>query len=127
MKTGCYAIWEQVHNIEREINKLRTLGITQQMPVYRELYHLRARWVNMLGLKTPKVTQLVATVLGLSPGEFRVWFDIETGWMVEARREKGADPVYHSVDAETAVKVSNRELTPELEKWLLTPSEYIGE
>jgi len=124
---GCYAIWEQVHVIEREIGKLRTLGLTEQMPLYRELYQLRGRWMGMLGLKVPKVTQLVAAVLGLSPGEFRVWFDIETGWMVEARREKGAPPIYHSIDAETAVKISNRELSPDLEKRLLTPSDYIGE
>jgi len=120
-----HSLWEQIHVIEREIDKLRILGLTEQMPILRELFHVRSQLLSLRAAAVPKPTRLILTLLGLSPGEFRVWFDIETGWMVEARREKGAPPIYHSIDAETALKISNRELTPELEKRLLTPSEIV--
>ena len=41
--------------------------------------------------------------------------------MTEARERPGAPPVYKYVSDEVAEKITKREITPELEEFLLTP------
>ena len=83
--------------------------------------------MGKLGLRLPRITSLIAKLVGFSPGEITLWADAELGWMTEARERPGAPPVYKYVSNEVAEKLVKREVTPELEKVLMTPDPYIGE
>jgi hypothetical protein len=124
---GCGVYWSQINELERAMRSLRRLGIDELFPGYQQLNALRGQLLKQVGFKYPRtITQLIRLV-GFSPGEFAVWHDVESGWMVEARARPGAPPVYHYVSDEVAVAVMKRELTHELEEELLTPDTYAGE
>ncbi|GAI64197.1 unnamed protein product [marine sediment metagenome] len=74
-----------------------------------------------VGFKFPRVLSLLAKLVGLSPGEFRLWHDVESGWMSEARARPRALPVYKAISDEVAMTILKEEITPELEAILLTP------
>jgi len=81
----------------------------------------RGAAMGKLGLRLPRITSLIAKLIGFSPGEITLWADAELGWMSEARERPGAPPVYKYVSDEIAEKIVKREVTPELEEQLLQP------
>ena len=70
---------------------------------------------------------LFLRLLGLSPGEIKLWHDAECGWFTEAREHPGATPVYHYISDEVAASIIKGELSKELEAELMKPDEYLGE
>lgn len=124
---GCGIYWQQINTIEKAMKGLRVSGIPEISDAYQSLNQLRGQLLTKVGLKFPRTVSQIARFAGLSPGEIRVWFDIESGWMAEARAKPGAPPVYHALSAETAAQILKGELTKELELQLMAPDEYLGE
>jgi len=124
---GCGVYWQQVHETDRAMRALRLRGIPITNPAMTELSALRGKLLAQIGIKYPRVTSLLAKIIALSPGSIKLWHDVESGWMVEARIKPSSPPVYHSVDDDVAAMIVRGEMTHELEKRLMTPDEYIGE
>ena len=80
-----------------------------------------------LGFKIPKPLTLIARLLGLSPGEIKLWFDAEGGWMSEARVRPGASPIYHYIGSDQAISILKEDISPELHEYLFTPDDYLGD
>jgi len=112
--------WEQVHEIDRALGTLRRYGL-EQTPAFGQLFDIRGKLMARVGFKFPRVLSLLAKLVGLSPGEFRLWHDVESGWMSEARARPRALPVYKAISDEVAMTILKEEITPELEAILLTP------
>ena len=124
---GCGVYWQQVHEIERALGTMEKFGIDPASEAYRKLYAERGKLMKQIGFKFPRVVNPLATLSGMSPGIIKLWHDIESGWMSEAREQPGAPPVYHMVQDEVAMAILKGELTPELEKELMAPDYYYGE
>ena len=124
---GCGIYWQQVRNIEKTMSGFRQLGYLEDAPVMRELWRQRGALLKRVGFKFPRTITQIAKVVALSPGEIRLWFDIEAGFMAEARVRPGAAPIYKAVSLEVADKIIKGELTPELHNKLFTPEDYYGE
>jgi len=119
--------WAELRKLDKELEMMRKWGVAETDPGYQALWGARGAAMGKLGLRVPRLTTLVETLPGLSPGEIKLWADAELGWMTEARVEPGAAPVYKYVSDEVAEKIIKREVTPELEKELMTPDPYLGE
>lgn len=124
---GCGVYWQQIRELERAMGTMRTFGISEVAPSFQELYSIRGKLLKEVGFKFPRtITQLIK-LAALSPGVISLWHDVESGFMTEARTRPGAPPVYKSASDEVAMAILKGELTPELEKELMTPDEYYGE
>jgi len=119
--------WHQIGEIDKALKTMRGFGILESSPAYQALNKARGALFGKIGFRVPRPTNLLLKLLGLSPGEVKVWHDSEAGWMVEARKTPKAPPVYHYVDDEVAMTILKGELTHELEDKLMTPDPYIGE
>lgn len=124
---GCGVYWSQIRELDRALGTMRRFGIPEVSDAFRELTSLRGKLIKQVGFKYPRIITQLVKLIGLSPGVISVWHDIESGWMSEARVKPGAPPVYKSVSDEVAMAILKREVTPELEKELMTPDPYIGE
>ena len=124
---GCGVFWHQVGELDRALGALRIGGISELSAPYRQLSSLRGKLMKQVGFKFPREVQLVMRLVGLSPGTIKLWHDVESGWMAEARTGPGAPPVYRSVTDAVAITILKGELTHELEAELMTPDPYIGE
>ena len=124
---GCGVYWQQIHEVERALSTMERFGISTEDPAYLALYGQRGKLLAQVGTKFPRTFFQVARSFGMSPGVITLWEDVESGWMSEARTRPGAPPVYHYVSDEVAMAILKRELTPELEKYLMTPDPYLGE
>jgi hypothetical protein len=125
---GCGVYWGQIKELERALGVLRPrLDIPGVSDAYQKLYGIRGRLLKEVGVKFPRTLTSLFKLMGLSPGSITIWHDVESGWLAEAREKPGAPPVYHRVSDEVAVKILKKEVTPELEKELLTPDDYLGE
>lgn len=118
---GCGVYWQQVHEVDRALGVLRRYGIAEAAPAFGQLYALRGKLMAQVGFKFPRSLALLAKLIGFSPGEIRLWHDSEDGWMSEARARPGAPPVYKAASDAVAMAILKEEITPELEKVLLTP------
>ena len=119
--------WYQVREIDRALATMERFGISPESEAYRSLWRQRGAIIAKIGRKVPRDTLLLAWSFGFSPGVIKVWLDTERGWMSEARERPGAPPIYKSVSDEFAMAIIKGEVTPELEKELLTLDEYLGE
>lgn len=119
--------YNMVNELERAMATMRRFGIPAVSDAYQTLYKARGKLLTQIGFKFPRPISLIAKLVGLSPGEVRVWHDAESGWFAEARAKPGAPPVYHHVTDEVAMAILKGELTKELETTLMTPDEYLGE
>ena len=119
--------WAELHKIDEQLGMMRHWGVLESDPGFLRLLNVRGAAMGKLGLRLPRITTLVTTLLGLSPGELKLWADAELGWMVEAREKPGAPPVYRSVTDEIARALLKGELTHELEESLMAPVDYYGE
>jgi len=124
---GCQARYEQLHNVEIALGQLERIGFGPGTEAYNKLWQERGAIMGKLGQPRAKQTILQGTISGMSPGVIRAWFDTEVGWLSEARATPWADPVYKVITFEEAQAILKREVTPELEQRLLTPTAYIGE
>lgn len=124
---GCGIYYNQIREVERALSAMRRFGIAETAPAYKQLYAIRGKLLKQVGFKFPRITSLLAKLVGLSPGEVRLWHDLEAGWMVEARAGPGAPPIYRSVSDEIAMTILKGELTKELEATLMAPDDYLGE
>ena len=119
--------YDQLHEIDRALSTMRRFGIPEVSDAYQQLYSLRGKLMAQVGFKAPRPVSLLAKLIGMSPGVIKVWHDAESGWMSEAREKPGAPPIYKKVSDEVAMAILKGEVTPELEKELMTPDPYIGE
>lgn len=119
--------YRQVDEIDRGLDIMRLHGISEISDPYQMLSGLRGKLLAQVGIKFPRPVSLLLKLIGLSPGVIKVWHDAESGWMSEARARPGAPPVYKRASDEVAMAILKREVTPELQKELLTPDPYLGE
>ena len=119
--------YAELDRLKRDLAALERWGVSVTDPGYQNLMEATATAYEKIGLLRPRLTTLVSTRRGLSPGEIKLFADAELGWMVEARTKPGAQPVYKYVSNEIAEKIVKRQITPELETFLMTPDDYLGE
>lgn len=124
---GCGIYWDQVHRVERDLLSMKKWGVSEIDPGYIKAKALRGKLLAMIGRKFPRGPLNVGVIFGSPEVKFRLWLDSVSGWIVEARAEPTAPPIYHWVSEEVARMVKMDELTPEVETMLLTPVEYLGE
>ncbi|MBU2177755.1 MAG: hypothetical protein KJ556_21895 [Gammaproteobacteria bacterium] len=146
---GCGVYYQQLHNIEDDLDTLRRLGIDEEHDAYRALDTQRGELLTRIGQKFPRKVLSIThedvlsrlQALGLeyahgSPGftaeelknaKIRVWYDIEESWQAEARFKPDSKPIYRSISAEDAVALIKHEETPALIAHLFIEDEYIGE
>lgn len=146
---GCGKYWDQIHNIERDLDLLERAGVGPGNPVFDELTRQRGEVFGRLGQVSQRVTipvfdVLVRPRLGMmgifgvtgSP-EFtaeelenaiiRVWYDIETGWITEGKLTPSRRSVYRRIEFNEALAFMKEEETPEMIAHALGEDEYIGE
>ncbi|GAI46557.1 unnamed protein product, partial [marine sediment metagenome] len=119
--------WQQIHRVDESLGSMRIHGILPTAGPYQELFRLRGKLMGQVGFKFPREITMLLHLVGLSPGEIKLWHDVESGFMSEARAYPGAPPVYKAVSDETAMAILKHEMTKELEVELMTPDEYLGE
>ena len=124
---GCGVYYSQIRELERALGTMRRFGISELSAPYQQLYSLQGKLLAQVGFKFPRGISLLVRLAGLSPGEIKLWHDVESGWMSEAREKPGAPPVYRAVSDEVAMAILKGELTHDLETTLMTPDPYIGE
>ena len=124
---GCGIYWQQVHELDRAIEVMGKYGIPETSEAYQALWSQRGALLAEVGRKFPRTTLQMRLIEALYSPVIRLWHDLESGWMVEAREKPGAPPIYKSVGDERAMAILKGEVTPEIEKELLTPDEYLGE
>ena len=119
--------YAEVQRLDEQLRLMRQWGVSPTDPGYIALRTAHAQASFKVGLVLPRTSTLVQDLWGFSPGIIRLFNDAELGWMVEARTKPGAQPVYKYVSNEIAEKIVKRQITPELETFLMTPDDYIGE
>ena len=119
--------WDEVHRAEDDLATLERLGVSTTDPAYVKLSKEVGAALAKVGTVVSRDTLLLAWSFGFSPGIIKIWHDGDAGFVSEARVKAGAPPVYKKVSAEVAAIIIKREVTPELEKELMTPVEYYGE
>jgi len=113
--------WDELHMMDSQLSMMQRWGVLPSDPGFQKLLGARGAAMGKLGLRLPSITSLILKLVGFSPGEITLWADAELGWRTEARERPGALPVYKYVSDEIAEKLVKREVTPELEEFLLTP------
>lgn len=124
---GCGVYWQQIHRLDESLSSMRMHGILPTAGPYQELFRLRGKLMGQIGIKFPREVTMLMRLFMLSPGEIKLWHDVESGFMSETRSYPGAPPVYKSVSDEAAMAILKHEVTKELEAELMTPDEYYGE
>jgi len=119
--------WDEVHRAESDLATLDRLGVSSTDPAYTRLQGILEPTKAKVGRRLPRIITWLASMFGFSPGIIKLWHDGDFGFMSEARTRPGAPPVYKKVSDEVAVAIIKREVTPEMEKELMTPDPYIGE
>lgn len=106
-----YHTYRQLNEYRRSMNVLNAAGFGPLSEPFQALYKARNAVLESVGLKSSRSMLSILRILGLSPGELRLWHDAESGWFTEARATPGSPPVYRHVDDETAVKILKGELS----------------
>lgn len=114
-------------SVNKSLRALTAAGFGPLTEPYQVVARLRNTLLSGLGLTVPKPVNLVRSLVGLSPGSVRVWFDGDSGWFTEARVAPGAPPVYRHVTDAVAATILRGEMTHELEAELMKPDDYVGE
>lgn len=146
---GCGVYWQQVHTLDESLRALENAGIGEDNPAYQVIWQQRGEVISTIGKKFPRKVVAIShegvlsrlhtlglEYAGASPGftaeelknaTIKVWLDIESGWMAEARFRPGAPPIYRKLTAEQAISLIKREETPKLIAQLFHEDDYIGE
>lgn len=109
---------------------LRTMGFSpysMNLPVYGELMALRSQILSEIMPATPRISLLLRTIVGLSPGSVRVWLDTEQGWMCEGRKTPSSNPVYHHITEAQAQALMQEHPDPDTAHRMMEPDPYVGE
>ena len=123
----CQHKWEQISNTSSALGRLSVSPYMRALPGFGELYALRGSIMSQVMGPFPRVATLFRFIPFLSPGQVRIWFDTEVGWIVEGRASPGAPPVLRSIDQETAMQLLDPEAPEELLHPYELPDPYIGE
>ena len=124
---GCGVYYHQVNVLTGSLERFGEWGVPETHPGYQGIWGKLRELLSVIGRKLPRISIAIKVGFGHSPGIFMLRLDPETGWFVEAREQLGAPPIYKAVSDDIARAITKDELTPEQEKWLLTPDEYVGE
>ena len=124
---GCGVKWQQIGELDKALGKLRRAGMGPGDPAYDALWGVRGRVFGQVGYKFPRSVISLLRLIGLSPGEVRLFFDIEAGWLTQARHGPGQPWAYHYVPDDVAITLLTGGLTHELEDRLMEPDTYLGE
>ena len=127
MSKECSGVWDKVQNVTKEIAKMRRMGYGSKHPALREMYRQRSIAMNQARLGLPRVPSLITTRIGFSPGLIRVWYENETGWSLESRDTPTSTPRYRKLDSETAYKLLETDVNPDLVHTLMLEDTYQGE
>ena len=119
--------WYQVHKAEEDLATLRRLGVEETHPAYQRAWAARGKALANVGYKRPRTQAWLVDWATYSPTLIRLMEDTELGFVAVVKAHKGAPPVYKRVSGEVAVAIIKGEVTPELERDLLAPDEYLGE
>ena len=117
----------QVQKAEDDLAILKRLGVLETDPAYQRLLQQQGAALATIGFKTPKVPDWLRDWATYSPSRIRLGHDPEYGWFIAAREKPGAPLIYKIVNDETAAAIIKDEVTPEMERELFTPDEYLGE
>jgi len=124
---GCGVYLHGKNVLTEKLETFGKWGIPPTDPGYQGLWGKLQGWLAAIGGKLPRISVAVKVTFGHSPGIFTLSVDPEIGWVVEARDYKDSPRIYKSVSDDIAKAIMKDELTPELEKYILTPDPYIGE
>ena len=119
--------WYQVHKAEADLDTLRRLTVEETHPAYQRAWQARGEALGKVGYKSPRIQAWLIDWATYSPTLIRLIEDTELGFVAVVKAHKGAAPIYKLVSNEVAVAIIKGEVTPKLEKELLTPVEYYGE
>lgn len=115
-------IWrQQLKEVDKALSDIRSAGIPEISDLYKGLYEVRSSLISTHGVNLPRTITQVLRLVGLSPGTIRLFHDVESGWLTEARERPGALPVYHYVSSDIAIRLLKHDLDHELEDYLMTP------
>lgn len=124
---GCGVKWQQISELDRALGSLTRAGLGPGSDVYDALYKIRGRVFGQVGYKFPREVTLLLKLVGLSPGDIRLFHDIEAGWLVEARAAPNTTPIRKYISDDIATTLLKGGLTHELEEFLMAPDTYSGE
>lgn len=119
--------WGQVHQAEEDLATLRRLTVEETHPAYQKAWRARGKALAQVGYKRPRVQAWLVDWATYSPTLIRLMEDTEFGFIAVVKAHEGAAPLYKRVSGEVAVAIIKGEVTPEMEKYLLTPDPYLGE
>lgn len=122
----CLQLFNQLSAVNKALHDLGVAGILYDNPAIQALYRMRGELLGATGVTFPRKQALIKAIIGLSPGSIRVWFDNETGWMVEARESPGAHPSYHQIDAQTAGILAGPDPPADLVHSFMREDEFVG-
>jgi len=122
-----YHQYGQLNKIRGALNELAMSGLGPGSEIFDTLTSIRSQVLSGLGIKVPKPMMFILKLVGMSPGEVKLWHDSESGWLAEAREKPGAPPVYHYINSETAAKILTGKLTHEEFEVIMIPDPYLGE
>lgn len=113
--------YEELNKFNDQLRMMTQWGVLPTDPGFQRLLSARGAALGKLGFKLPRITSLIAKLIGLSPGEISLWADAEIGWLTEARAGPGAPPVRKHISDELAKTILQGDLTHELFETLLVP------
>jgi len=119
--------YSELSRINSALRSMRGWGVLESDPGFQRLWKARGAAIAKIGIKAPRITTLIAKLIGLSPGELKLWEDAEIGWMVETRAKAGAPPVYRYVSDAIAERIVKKTLTHEEFMEITSVDDYEGE
>lgn len=126
---GCGIGFRQLNELESALNTLIRSGLGPGNNAYDLLYKARGEILGKMraALPLPRRTDLLKIIPMLSPGEVKLFHDVEVGWIAEGVPEPGAVPVIRRISQEEAERLMRAEPDRELAHKLLEPDPYLGE
>ncbi len=119
--------YAELNKLNEQLAMMQRWGVSETDPGYQRLWDARGAALGKIGQIKARTTTLAVALVGLSPGEIKLWADAELGWMVEGRVTPGAPPVYRYVGDDIAEKIVKKLLTHEEFIELTLPDPYVGE
>jgi hypothetical protein len=121
--------YTQLSEINQALSHILKAGLGPLSEPYQALYKLRGEVMGRLGLKaiSPRNVLKIASLIGFSPGEVRVFFDSEVGWIAEGRKEPEGQPVLRHITPDQAINLMSSSPDPNLVHQLMELDPYVGE
>lgn len=126
---GCGKHYEQLEEINKGLDVLMKAGMGKGNPAYEALWKMRGATLGKLTrlIPTPRLPSIIKLLTMLSPGQLKVFFDNEVGWLAEGTPAPGEMPVVRRISHEQAVLLLQEKPPSELVHKLLKPETYFGE